>query len=166
MSTIASPRPSITSLTSASSRRPSLDSQPFPSPSVPARRNRAALRDYYGLKNTSNNSPALPPDDPATGGGGGGWGGGVQMRELDAEGFDAEEYVRQVLSKEDLEGVLRIEAGLINGTFSLYMVLDGFVFLGHEWLRGESGTKRIFRGQVDSPCLLMIECNEVQKSKD
>lgn len=51
------------------------------------------------------------------------------MRELDAEGFDAEEYVRQVLSKEDLEGVLRIEAGLINGTLLLVYGSGSFLVL-------------------------------------
>lgn len=111
MSTIASPRPSLTSLTSAS-RRPSLDSQPLASPPIPAHRNRAALRDYYRLKQTNNSKTAPPQDDPATRGG---WGTGSPASELDAEGFDAEEYVRQVLSKEDLEGVLKIEAGLIHG---------------------------------------------------
>ena len=114
MSTIASPRPSLTSLTSTSSRRPSVDSQPISSPPVPARRNRAALRDYYRLKQSDNTKVAQPQDDSAAGGGGG-WGTGSPASELDAEGFDAEEYVRQVLAKEDLEGVLKIEAGLING---------------------------------------------------
>lgn len=113
MSTITSPRPSLTSLTSASSRRPSLDSQPISSPPIPARRNRAALRDYYRLKQTNNTKAAQPQDDSAAGVGG--LGTGSATSELDAEGFDAEEYVRRVLSKEDLEGVLRIEAGLING---------------------------------------------------
>lgn len=115
MSTIASPRPSL-SLTSASSRRPSIDSQSFTSPPVPARRNRAALREYYGLKHNIINDNAIPQDDSVTGEGE--WGGRVQASELDAEGFNAEEYVRRVLSREDLEGVLRIEAGLINGIFS------------------------------------------------
>lgn len=114
MSTIASPRPSLTSLTSASSRRPSVDSQPISSPPVPARRNRAALRDYYKLKQT-NSTKAAPSQDDSAVAGGGAWGTGSPASELDAEGFDAEEYVRRVLSKEDLEGVLRIEAGLING---------------------------------------------------
>lgn len=124
MSTIASPRPSLTSLTSSSSRRPSLDSQTFSSPPlVPARRNRTALRDYYGLKQArSNNNNAAQPQDydsAAAGGGGAGGGGWLQASELDAEGFDAEKYVRSVLAKEDLEGVLRIEGGLINGTCPL-----------------------------------------------
>ena len=32
-------------------------------------------------------------------------------------GFDAEAYVREVLGREGLEGVLRIEGGLVNGEF-------------------------------------------------
>lgn len=35
--------------------------------------------------------------------------------ELDGEGFDAEAYVRGVLGREGLEGVLRVEGGLVNG---------------------------------------------------
>lgn len=42
----------------------------------------------------------------------------VRDSELDAEGFDSEGYVREVLAREGLEGVLRIEAGLVNGTSS------------------------------------------------
>jgi hypothetical protein len=70
----------------------------------------------------------------------------VQASELDAEGFDAEEYVRRVLSKEDLEGVLRIEAGLINGIFVLHFLtfMDEFVVLKVE---REDGGRR-GRGKV------------------
>ncbi|KAI9876088.1 MAG: hypothetical protein M1830_007392, partial [Pleopsidium flavum] len=41
--------------------------------------------------------------------------GDVKESELDREGFDAERYVREVLERENLEGVLRAEAGLISG---------------------------------------------------
>lgn len=111
MSTIASPRPSLTSLTTpSSSRRPSLDLPQNP----PQRRNRAALRDYYGLKKPA--AAAAPgeasrqdtPHDET----------GVRESELDAEGFEAQGYVKGVLAREGLEGVLRIEAGLINGIWT------------------------------------------------
>lgn len=45
-------------------------------------------------------------------------GGGVRESELDAEGFDAEGYVRVILARESLEGLLRIEGGLINGLYN------------------------------------------------
>lgn len=39
----------------------------------------------------------------------------VKESELDIEGFDAEAYVKGVLAGQGLEGVLRVEGGLING---------------------------------------------------
>jgi len=39
----------------------------------------------------------------------------VKESELDAEGFDAEAYVRGVLAGQGLESVLKVEGGLING---------------------------------------------------
>lgn len=39
----------------------------------------------------------------------------IKESELDKEGFDAEKYVADVLAREGLEGVLRVEAGLISG---------------------------------------------------
>ena len=123
MATISSPRPSLTSYPTASaesSRRTSLDTSTRsqsrqsstsrePQASQPQqRRNRAALRDYYGIKN------AAPPEATS----------GLQHEqhedlynqesELDREGFDAEAYVTELLSKEGLEGIIKVEAGLIN----------------------------------------------------
>lgn len=43
----------------------------------------------------------------------------MEESELDAEGFDAEAYVRGVLAGQGLEGVLKVEGGLINGRFAL-----------------------------------------------
>ena len=141
MTTITSPRPSFTSLaptaTPSSSRRPSLDTplpsrSQNPSPSRPAfnqnpnlnptreRRNRAALRDYYGLKNSSlgEGEKGKQEEGDADGGGEG------KESELDAEGFDAEAYVRGVLGREGLEGVLRVEGGLVAGmSFILFCPL-------------------------------------------
>lgn len=52
--------------------------------------------------------------------GGGKWGDGeVKEGEMDREGFDAEKYVREVLGREGLEGVLRIEGALVGGGFFL-----------------------------------------------
>lgn len=53
-------------------------------------------------------------------------GGGVRESELDADGFDAEGYVRVILARESLEGLLRIEGGLINGLCE-FPCLGGFV---------------------------------------
>lgn len=42
----------------------------------------------------------------------------IKESELDREGFDAEMYVADVLGREGLEGVLRVEAGLLGGEWS------------------------------------------------
>lgn len=101
MSTSNSPRPPSLSSSPVSSRTAS----PAPNPN---RRNRAALRDYYGIKNaTSTDDPhGSPLDEEAF---------DVKSSPLDAEGFDAEAYVRGILAKEGFEGVLRIEENLVSG---------------------------------------------------
>jgi hypothetical protein len=119
MSTIASPRPSV-SVRSPSSTRASIDSSRAPQP---ARRNRAALREFYGLKNAAKDADAkiseesartelgpddeetlteLGPDDEET------------LTELDAADFNAEAYVDSILAREGLQGVLKVEADLVS----------------------------------------------------
>ncbi|KAI4244592.1 MAG: hypothetical protein L6R42_010416, partial [Xanthoria sp. 1 TBL-2021] len=90
MSTIASPRQSTTSLSTDQSRRPSLETttrSQATSPARPARRNKNALRDYYGLKaaapaDASNGQQRDPPETAPE----------IVLSELDAPGFDAEAY--------------------------------------------------------------------------
>ena len=113
--------------TPLSSTRTSFDttsiSIPSPRPAPQARRNRAALRDYYGLKNaptdssrqsslnnvlTAGKEAGTPQEDVE-----------VKHSELDEEGFDPEAYVKGVLARENLEGVLKVEAQLIRGRFIL-----------------------------------------------
>lgn len=115
MSTIASPRPS-SSIRSPSSTRTSLEvptSSSLARSSSKSRRNRdrSALRDYYNLKSPTS----APTSHPAEG-----LGidsvkeeEAVETSELDKAGFDAEEYVRKTLEREGLEGVLRVESGLV-----------------------------------------------------
>jgi hypothetical protein len=108
MSTIASPRASI-SVRSPSSTRTSFDSSRAPQP---ARRNRAALREFYGLKNAAKDGDAkiseesarteLGPEEDET------------LTELDAADFNAEAYVDNLLAREGLKGVLKVEADLIS----------------------------------------------------
>jgi len=121
MSTIVSPRPSLSirSPSTSNSTRPSLDlpANANASPATTAartppaqtqRRNRAALREFYGLKNA-------PAPANATGESAVKEGGSEVLSELDREGFDAEGYVKGILGMEGLEGVLRVESRLING---------------------------------------------------
>lgn len=115
MSTIASPRAS-SSIRSPSSTRNSFDSSARPPPN--ARRNRAALRDYYGIKNAQKEADAkileeststgLGPEEDET------------LTELDAADFNAEAYVDSLLAKEGLRGVLKVEADLISRMIHLH----------------------------------------------
>jgi len=115
MSTIASPRPSIT----LSSRRTSISTDttarsPSTSraPATSNRRNRAALREFYGLKDQE--TPSSESSTPAR---------GSSLEEtrpeskLDKPEFNAESYVKEILAKESLEGVLKAEAGIVSGRF-------------------------------------------------
>ncbi|KAI9801650.1 MAG: hypothetical protein M1833_002332 [Piccolia ochrophora] len=126
-----SPRPSISSLSLASPTLSNPSSPPLTPHSTsfskpPPRRARAALRDYYGLQTAAaataskdgavNGNDTDYADGADDGGGPGGWGqggAGVGRSELDEQGFDAEGYVRRVLEREGLEGVLRVEGGLV-----------------------------------------------------
>lgn len=107
-----SPRPSL-SIRSPSSSRTSLD-VPQSNPSglsrpANSRRNRAALRDYYGIKNSGEDSnsnvgaPQTAQQQAPT-----------ILSELDREGFEAGTYVKNLLEKESLENVLKVEGALVN----------------------------------------------------
>ncbi|MCJ1307785.1 hypothetical protein MMC25_001433 [Agyrium rufum] len=143
MATIASPRPSVTSFAGAggsadSSRRTSIDtvttsgSRPESlsraaalgvgaPPAGHARRNRAALRDYYNIKpsgagstdassvHSSDQHGHNDQDAESTLAGT-----KEKESELDRPGFDAETYVKDLLATSGLEGVMKVEAGLIN----------------------------------------------------
>lgn len=109
MSTIASPRAS-SSVRSPSSTRTSFDSA---RPAANPRRNRAALRDYYGIKaaaakqtdakiSEESARTELGPEDDET------------LTELDAADFDADAFVNNLLAKEGLKGVLKVEADLVS----------------------------------------------------
>ncbi|KAL9044445.1 MAG: hypothetical protein Q9214_002417, partial [Letrouitia sp. 1 TL-2023] len=128
------------------SRRTSLDT-PFPrsrgnSPALgpPQRRNKAALRDYYGLKGAA---PADASDgsqhEEAE----------VRISELDAEGFDAEAYVKGLLAREGLAGLLKIEGGLINDIRSLDGEKKALVYDNYSKLITATDTIRKMRTNMD-----------------
>ena len=121
MSTIASPRVS-SSIRSPSSTRTSFDVSGSTRAPVASRRNRAALRDYYGLKGVPSASDAksiVETDNQS-----------VQnevleeeesLTELDKEGFNAEAFVNNILATSGLEGVLKVEADLVSRTHSQHL---------------------------------------------
>ena len=112
MSTIASPRAS-SSIRSPSLTRTSIDSSSSHRPPQAARRNRAALREFYGLK-ASKDAPTdakiseessrtdLGPEEDET------------LTELDTADFNADAFVEALLAREGLKGVLKVEADLVS----------------------------------------------------
>jgi hypothetical protein len=120
MSTIASPRAS-TSIRSPSLTRTSIDSSSSHRPPQAARRNRAALREFYGLKAPRDASTTgakiseesvragLGPEEDET------------LTELDAADFNAEAYVDGLLAREGLKGVLKVEADLVSRRSSSWL---------------------------------------------
>ncbi|KAJ9647064.1 hypothetical protein H2199_002050 [Coniosporium tulheliwenetii] len=106
MSTIASPRPSLSIRSPSSSRTSSTPPAPGSRQPPNARRNRTALRDYYNLKNAEAADAAAAPQNALKE--------EHEVSELDKEGFDAAKYVEDVLATQGLEGVLKVEAGLLS----------------------------------------------------
>ncbi|KAF2257994.1 hypothetical protein CC78DRAFT_419296, partial [Lojkania enalia] len=145
MSTIASPRAS-TSVRSPSSTRTSFDATGRPPPKPNQRRNRAALREFYGLKAAKDSGPKiseesarteLEPDDEEA------------LTELDKEGFDAEAYVGSVLATERLEGVLRVEANLVSQIRNLDSDRKSLVYDNYSKLLSATSTIRKMRTNMD-----------------
>ncbi|KAH7049438.1 Vps51/Vps67-domain-containing protein [Macrophomina phaseolina] len=153
MSTIASPRPS-SSIRSPSSTRTSLDvptSSSLARSSSKTRRNRdrSALRDYYNLK-----SPTVGPTSAPAGGDHHGL--GIEavkeeevVSELDKEGFDAERYVKETLEREGLEGVLRVESGLVSQIKGLDGERKALVYDNYSKLIAATDTIRKMRTNMD-----------------
>lgn len=138
MTTIASPRPSIT----LSSRRTSTSTDTTirseahnkPGPGQ-QRRNRAALREFYGLKdeskaNSVDSSETIPGEEAAT------------EDAIDQQGFSVDHYVEDVLGKQGLEGALRIEAGLLRDIRGLDGEKKALVYDNYSKLIGATDTIR------------------------
>lgn len=151
MSTIASPRPSF----ALSSRRGSASTdntilsgtgKTNTSSAVDRatlRRNRTALRDYYNLKAGADSQPqpqesVLSPSLDAE-----------QESELDKPGFDPESYVQRLLAVEGLEGVLRVEAGLLSDIRSLDGEKKALVYDNYSKLIAATDTIRSMREKMD-----------------
>ncbi|KAK1067132.1 hypothetical protein LTR74_006674 [Friedmanniomyces endolithicus] len=143
MSIIASPRPSI----SLSSRRTSTSTDAGRSPSNsrgPAsaasslRRNRVALRDYYGIKNAASvDAPPTPTLDS------------IPESELDKPDFDASAYVQSLLATEGLEGILRVEAGLVSEIRGLDGEKKALVYDNYSKLIAATDTIKSMREKMD-----------------
>ena len=130
MSTITSPRPSNppTSITSTPTT------------------SRTALRDYYNLKSaapidaTAPKSPQRDSTSPVF---------SPKVSELDAPNFDAEAYVKSVFANQGLEGVLRVEGGLINEIKGLDGERKALVYDNYSKLITATDTIRKMRSNMD-----------------
>ncbi|KAF1987620.1 hypothetical protein K402DRAFT_329972 [Aulographum hederae CBS 113979] len=153
MSTISSPRPSLSIRSPSSSSRTSLDTAASTTPTAGSlrpqsvqphtRRNRAALRDYYNLKNAAaDSSTASPPvDDSSTA--------KAANSELDLPDFSAESYVASLFSRESLSGVLATEHSLVSEIKGLDGERKALVYDNYSKLIAATDTIRRMRGSMD-----------------
>ena len=118
-----------------------------PAQPAQARRNRAALRDYYGLKNPpvqhhdGRNDNVQAPLHPAEG--------HIADSELDAQGFDAQNHVKELFEQERLEGVLKAEASLVSEIKSLDGDRKALVYDNYSKLITATDTIRRMRANMD-----------------
>jgi hypothetical protein len=177
----ASPRPSLSLVRSPPSSRTSLDQSQTPSQSpslsrtaIPnARRNRAALRDYYNLKNAAGSvddassvsgsrSSSIDPSSRLTDSRNGGhhqasasasaFGSQVpesRLEALDRDGFDAGAHVRQLLETESLKELLRTENALVGEVRGLDGERKALVYDNYSKLIDAMDTIRRMRSNMD-----------------
>lgn len=136
MATVTSPRPSNPSGSLASTPTTSRTTSPAPA----RRQHRAALRDYYNLKTAV---PAEAPPDPHPSEP------DPSSSELDASDFNADAYVKSVLAGHGLEGVLRVEAGLVNEIKGLDGERKALVYDNYSKLIAATDTIRKMRDNMD-----------------
>ncbi|KAF1950298.1 hypothetical protein CC80DRAFT_520069 [Byssothecium circinans] len=144
MSTIASPRAS-SSIRSPSSTRTSFDASARPVQNP--RRNRTALRDYYGIKPAAKDAEPkiseessrtdLGPEEDET------------LTELDATDFNADAFVNNLLAREGLKGVLQVEADLVSQIRNLDSDRKSLVYDNYSKLLSATSTIRRMRGNMD-----------------
>lgn len=102
----------------SSSRGVSLD-LPQPSPGLRSpRRNRSALRQFYGLQ---LGGEQVEEEENENGGNGGQRVEDKELAELDREDFVAEVYVEKLMERAELKELLRAENELVTGLFPCYL---------------------------------------------
>ncbi|KAF2178025.1 hypothetical protein K469DRAFT_732101 [Zopfia rhizophila CBS 207.26] len=152
MPTITSPRVS-TSVRSPSSSRTSFDTSVRPTTTTNTRRNRAALRDYYGLKgsnkDTSKDSEPKISEESTRTGTELGLEDEETLTELDKEGFNAEAFVNNILGTSGLSGVLKVEADLVSQIRNLDSDRKSLVYDNYSKLLSATSTIRKMRTNMD-----------------
>lgn len=146
MSTIpsASPRLSISSVQSAATDATAPIST---SDRTTARRNKAAaLRDYYGLRSTAPPIPASPSNASSV---------TLNLEDvhepskLDKPDFDPSTYVQDLLKREGVEGVVKVEAGLLSEIRTLDGEKKALVYDNYSKLITATETIRKMREKMD-----------------
>lgn len=163
MSTIASPRepprrlPSQSLITPTSSTRPSLDAprsatgSPNPNSTAvgtfpnPTKRNRAALREYYNIRNKVAPPSVEITDDldehrEAS---------EVPLSEIDKEGFDAEAFVKEKLDGSAMEELLRLYTRTLGEIRALDAEKKALVYDNYSKLIAATETIRKMRVNMD-----------------
>ena len=150
-----SPPPSLTVRSPPSSRTsldvPAATNSPLSRPAN-SRRNRAALRDYYGIKSagddagsTADGAPsAAPPAAPPT-----------VLGDLDRDGFDAAAYVKGLLESASLAGVLQVEGALVGEMRGLDGDRKALVYDNYSKLIAATDTIQKVRKPLRSPLSLL-----------
>ncbi|KAF2433872.1 hypothetical protein EJ08DRAFT_657991 [Tothia fuscella] len=136
---IRSPPSSRTSLDQPQSSQSSIRGNQITNPANP-RRNRAALRDYYNLKAAAaaGEQPPSQHDEHAS-----------PLAELDRPGFEAGAYVRSLLEREGLEGLLRLENELVSEVRGLDGERKALVYDNYSKLIKATDTIRKMRTNMD-----------------
>ena len=142
MSTITSPRASAPSTSLNSS--PTTSRTSSPAPTTTRRTNRSALRDYYNLKPSSPTDVSTGAHTPSSN-----VENAAKASPLDEEGFDADGYIKSVLANQSLEGVLKVEAGLINEIKGLDGERKALVYDNYSKLITATDTIRKMRTNMD-----------------
>lgn len=77
------------------------------------------------------------------------------VEEIDKPGFDAEQYVKDVLSREGLEGILRVEARLVNDIRGIDGERKALVYDNYSKLIDATDTiHKVSQSTDRSPCLV------------
>jgi len=139
MSTITSPRPSLGVRIPSSARSSLSIDRGTPTNS---RRNRAALRDYYNIKNAEGTDSTVQKIEyqiEALG----------EPSELDTPDFDAANYVHTTLSRSSLADVLQTEAELVGGIRGLDGERKALVYDNYSRLIAATDTIARMRTDMD-----------------
>ena len=145
MSTIASPRPSISasSCRTSTSTDTTATTHAAPADRGSLRRNRAALRDYYNLKsaNGPSGTHSTPPATPSFE--------ADRASELDNPSFNSSTYISNLLAKEGIQEVLKVEAGLVSEIRNLDGERKALVYDNYSKLIAATDTIRNMREKMD-----------------